>query len=240
MKKKQAESGRAHTRPASRTAQARRILALNRILEKEYGPREFELQGSPLDVLVNTILSQNTNDRNRDSAYFKLRETFATWDDVRKAPAARIENTIRSAGLSRIKAARIKEVLGLIRKERGVLDLDFLADLPDAEALGYLTAFKGVGPKTAACVMLFGLGRPILPVDTHIFRVSKRIGLIEAHVTADQAHDLLAEQVPEALVYPFHLLLIEHGRHICAARRPRCDACVLLSLCAFGKAGEGP
>lgn len=230
----------AHARPTSKDAQVRRILILNGLLEKEYGHREIELQGSPLDVLVNTILSQNTNDRNRDSAYFKLRETFGTWDDVRRAPVARIEKAIRSAGLSRIKAGRIKAVLGLIRKERGELDLDFLANLPDAEALGYLTAFKGVGPKTAACVMLFGLGRPVFPVDTHIFRVSKRIGLIEAHVNADQAHDLLAEQVPEELVYPFHLLLIEHGRRVCAARRPRCDACVLLLHCAFGNAGEGP
>jgi endonuclease-3 len=201
------------------------------LLEREYGPRRWQPSRDPVDVLVSTILSQNTSDANSGRAFASLKASFDSWEAVASAPAEHIARLIKSGGLSQIKAARIKQILNQIRKEQGSITLDFLKSKSIAEAEGYLTGLSGVGHKTASCVLLFSLGKPSLPVDTHILRVAKRLGLIDSKVSADKAHSLLQEQVPASKVYQFHLHLIEHGRRICHPRRPRCDRCMLMDAC---------
>ena len=208
-----------------------RIRMIVRRLERAYGPRPWQPRGDPLGGLVRTILSQHTNDTNSHAAYDELRRRFPTWQGVLKARARDIERAIRCGGLAGQKAGRIHAILAAIQAERGRLDLDFLADWPADEAVAYLCRFNGVGPKTAACVLMFNLGRPVLPVDTHIHRVSRRLGLIGPEATADQAHESLQSVCPDELVWPFHVLLIEHGRQTCRSRQPRCDACCLADPC---------
>lgn len=187
----------------------------------------------PLDELINTILSQNTNDLNRDRAYRALRAAFPTWEGVRAAPIAQVIAAIKSAGLANQKGPRIQRVLRRITAERGELDLNFLRDMPTAEAKAWLTSLEGVGPKTAAIVLLFALGKPAFPVDTHIHRVTGRLGLIPPKISADRAHEILEELVPPEWYHPFHLDVIEHGRRVCKAQRPVCDQCVLQRQCNF-------
>jgi endonuclease-3 len=193
----------------------------------------------PLDELIATILSQNTSDRNSDAAFAELRRRFPDWDAVRRAPVAAIVRAIHSAGLARRKAPRLKAILRQIHRQRGELSLDFLRTLPAAEGLRYLRRFVGVGPKTAACVLLFACGKPVLPVDTHVHRVSRRLGLIGPRTTAEQAHEALARLVPPDRVLEFHIQLIRHGRRTCTARDPRCTDCVLLDGCPAGQALAG-
>lgn len=218
----------------SRRESARKVAAICRRLRAEYGPVEPPDQGPVLDELIATILSQNTSDSNSDAAYEELRRRFDGWDAVRRAPAARIARAIRCAGLSQQKAPRIKEVLQRIYKERGSLSLDFLGSLPTPEAMDYLRSFPGVGPKTAACVLLFACRRPVLPVDTHVHRVSGRLGLIGRGVDAARAHERLGQIVPPALVLDFHIQLIRHGRARCSAQKPDCEDCPLVDLCPEG------
>jgi endonuclease-3 len=186
-----------------------------------------------VDELVSTILSQNTNDTNRDRAFERLRQRFPDWSQVRDAPVEHVIEAIRPAGLANQKAPRIKKALQRITKERGELSLDFLADLPLEEARAWLTSLEGVGPKTAAIVLLFSLGRPAFPVDTHVHRVSKRLGLIDERTSAEKAHRILEDRVPVHWYYAFHLNVIRHGRRICHARMPKCTECTLRDRCVF-------
>jgi endonuclease-3 len=201
------------------------------LLEREYGPREWQPGSEPVDVLIGTVLSQNTSDVNSKRAFNSLLSIFGSWEDVVAAPVEHIAQAIKFGGLSRIKAVRIKKILAKIEKEQGCISLDFLKSMDISEAKNYLMHLPGVGPKTANCVLLFGLGKPCLPVDTHVFRVAKRLGLIDSRVSIEEAHNLLQEQIPAAKVYQLHLHLIEHGRRVCHARQPRCSECVLEAGC---------
>lgn len=211
-----------------------RIATLCRRLRKTHGAVQWPEQLPVLDELVATVLSQNTSDANRSAAFKELRRRFPDWDAVRQATVARIARAIRRGGLSQQKAPRIKTILQQIHEERGESSLEFLRDRPPSEAMAYLSAFPGVGPKTAACVLLFACRQPILPVDTHVHRVSRRLGLIGPKTDAVRAHEQLAAMVPPRLVLDFHILLIRHGRTVCRARRPACEECVLLDACPEG------
>jgi endonuclease III len=217
---------------ATRPRRPLAIRAIVRRLEKAYGSRRWRRRTrSGLDQLVATILSQNTNDANSGEAFRRLRAALPTWEAVRAAPLGRIERAIRVGGLAPTKARRIKKVLDIIQRRHGRLSLEFLARMPLEEARRTLAELPGVGPKTVGCVLMFGFNRPVLPVDTHVHRVSCRLGLIPPKTSAEAAHRLLQAQVPGPLVYSFHVLLIEHGRRTCHARRPECRGCVLADRC---------
>jgi endonuclease III len=206
---------------------------VNQRLIEYYGYPEWRKPLSPLDELVSTILSQNTNDNNRDRAFEALRRSFPTWEAVRDAGEQEVIETIRSAGLANQKGPRIQTVLREISAERGNLDLDFLNDLEPEEARRWLLKFKGVGPKTAAIVLLFALGKPAFPVDTHIYRVSGRLGLRPAGLDVEGAHVYLENIFPVEAYYPVHLNLIRLGREVCQARKANCPACPLKEICVF-------
>lgn len=187
----------------------------------------------PLDELISTILSQNTNDTNRDRAFASLVEQFPTWEQVRDADSQKVIDAIRPAGLANQKGPRIQQILKEITHQRGSLDLDFLFDMSTDDARKWLLQFKGVGPKTAAIVLQFSLDKPAFPVDTHIYRVTGRLGFRPEKMSADQAHEYLARILPEDTYYPAHLNLIRLGREICIARNPKCEQCPLNDLCDF-------
>lgn len=215
-------------------------LAIHQRLLEFYGHPEWRNPLPPLDELVATILSQNTNDTNRDRAFVALKKRFQSWEAVRDADETELIDAIRPAGLANQKGPRIQQVLRAITEQRGALELNFLADLPAEETKAWLLQFKGVGPKTAAIVLQFSLGKPAFPVDTHIFRVTGRLGLRPSKMNADQAHPYLAQLLPPETYYAAHLNLIRLGREICHARVPDCPACPLKSLCAYYTAqGEG-
>jgi len=216
----------------SQEAQSKMLQAHRRLL-RAYGEPTWRPHLDPISELVSTILSQNTNDTNRDVAYERLRTRFSTWDEVRDADVADVIEAIRPAGLANQKGPRIQEALCLISRERGELDLNFLAEWPVEEAKAWLSSIKGVGPKTAAIVLLFSLGRPAFPVDTHVHRVTQRLGLIGSKVSRERAHDELERLVPSEMYYPVHLNLIRHGRQVCTSRKPDCPACVLRDLCDY-------
>lgn len=201
------------------------------LLEQEYGPTEWHVDRDPVDVLIGTILSQNTSDVNSGRAFASLKASLHSWEAVASAPVEYIAQAIKRGGLSRIKAIRIKQILEQIENEQGRISLDYLKSKSVAEAEEYLMRLPGVGHKTARCVLLFSLGKPSLPIDTHIFRVAKRLGLIGSKVSIEKAHSLLQEQVPPYKVYQFHVHMIEHGRRVCHARQPRCNRCILKSYC---------
>lgn len=221
-----------------------RALLVHRRLLAFYSEPPIKPQQPPLDELIQVILSQNTSDVNSARAYAALREAFPTWESVREAQTDAVAEAIRSGGLARVKAPRIQQVIAHLEAERGAATLDFLAPMPVDEARDYLLSLPGVGPKTAACVLLFSLHKPALPVDTHVYRVSQRLGLVPSKASAEQAHALLEALIPEELYYPFHLLLIQHGRTLCSAQRPQCEACPLCDICpsatiARSQDGEG-
>ena len=201
------------------------------LLEQEYGPCKWQADRDPVDVLVGTILSQNTSDANSGRAFASLKASFANWEDVASAPAEHIARVIKSGGLSQIKAVRIKQALEQIEKEQSRISLDSLKSMNMAEAEDYLMRLPGVGHKTASCVLLFSLRKPSLPVDTHVFRVAKRLGLLDSRVSIEKAHGLLQKQILPLKVYQFHVHMIEHGRRICHARQPRCNRCILRGTC---------
>jgi endonuclease-3 len=184
-----------------------------------------------VDELIATVLSQNTTDKNSQKAFRILKKRFRSWEDLRKTPERKVTSLIRSAGLANIKAKRIKEIVGEIKRREGAIDLSRLKAMDVARAMEYLTSLKGVGPKTASCVLLFTLGKPAMPVDTHIYRVSRRLGLIGHNVSIEEAHKILTELVPKPLIYNFHLGIIWHGRRTCRAQNPRCGECVLCYMC---------
>jgi endonuclease III len=209
---------------------------IDRILDRlraRYGPPQAHRRLPPLDELVLTILSQNTSDRNCERAYAAMRERFPTWEGVRDAEAAELERVLRPGGLAAQKAPRIQAVLREL-SDRGRPRLDGLARMAPADAIARLVRLPGVGPKTASCVLLFSLDVPVMPVDTHVYRVAARLGLLPSGMAAGLAHDLLTVATPPARMLEAHLLLIQHGRETCRARRPRCGGCVLLDLCPYG------
>ena len=189
-----------------------------------------------MDVLVATILSQNTNRANSSAGLERLRKRFATWDDVADARPAAIERCIRVSGLSRTKAPRIRKILLRLRADRGQIDLGYLAELPAEQAYRELLAFEGVGSKTALCVLMFALGLPVFPVDTHVFRIMDRLGVLPAGATPQRAHEALTPLIAPADCYEMHVLLIAHGRAVCRARRPQCPRCTVRPLCRYAGA----
>ena len=198
-----------------------------------YGYPEWRNPLPPLDELISTILSQNTNDVNRDRAFNNLRSLLPTWEEVRDAEEVVVINAIRSAGLANQKGPRIQNVLRQITEERGELDLEFLRSYNRDEARAWLLKFKGVGPKTAAIVLLFSLDKPDFPVDTHIYRVSGRLGLRPMNMSADRAHDHLGQMFEENTYYAVHLNIIRLGREVCHPRNPGCGSCPLNDLCGY-------
>jgi endonuclease-3 len=212
--------------------ETKKTLRIHDLLLSEYGERVWRPH-DPVATLVSTILSQNTNDVNRDRAFERLQGRFPTWEAVRDAPLEKLVEAVRPAGLAPTKAPRIQEALRRITAERGKISLDFVATLPLEEARGWLLSIPGVGPKTAAIVLLFALGRPAFPVDTHVHRVTRRLGLIPDKSSREKAHELLEALVPPDIYYTFHLNLIEHGRAVCHARNPECARCVLQDQCAY-------
>ena len=200
-------------------------------LGAQYGPVQWHVRYTPAEELVYTILSQHTYDLNSERAFKSLIATFETLDAVADASVDSIEEAIRRGGLAKQKAPRIKNVLCQIRDEIGSFDLSFLAEMPLDEAKAWLKRLNGIGPKTAAIILCFSLGMPAMPVDTHIFRVSKRLGLIGPKVNADKAHDILEPLVAPEDVFAFHMYLIQHGRKVCKAQRPLCDECALAWGC---------
>ncbi len=215
-----------------------RVRAIRDRLRETYGRPVNEPHGQPIAELVRTILSQNTNDRNRDVAYARLRERLPTWVDVRDAPVGEVESAIQPGGLSKTKAPRIQEVLRRLPNdsdsddEGGEPTLDWLAQTGRDEAIAFLIDLPGVGRKTAACVMIFALGRPEIPVDTHVHRVGGRLGLFPAGATFELAHDeMLAVTDPED-AYELHMNLITHGRRVCRPK-PRCEECALQRMCPW-------
>src|SRR5512138_1374125 len=195
----------------------------------EFGEPTWRTPLAPIDELVSTILSQNTNDLNRDRAYNSLRARLPAWESVRDAPQEQVIDAIRVSGLANQKGPRIQNVLREISTERGNLDLSFLKDIPLEEARAWLTKFHGVGPKTAAIVLQFALDRPAFPVDTHIYRVTGRIGLRPLSMNVEQAHVFLERIFPSKSYYAAHLNLIRLGREICHPRKPECSACPIRS-----------
>lgn len=211
-----------------RSSQAREVNA--RLLAKYGVPGSYERM-DPLSELIATILSQHTSDANSARAFSSLMERFGSFEAVRAASVEEIEAAVRSGGLGWVKAQRIKRVLEEIHSSKGKLDLDFLNLMELAEARQYLTGLSGVGPKTAACVLLFACGHPAIPVDTHVHRVSRRLGLIGPRASAEQAQAELEAIVPPDQAYNFHVNLIRHGRGTCKAPQPRCWECPLDSIC---------
>jgi endonuclease-3 len=201
------------------------------LLSAEYGKKRRRPQASPIAVLVQTILSQNTSDRNSEPAFQHLLASFDGWEEIADASVAQICEVIKAGGLGTVKAGYIKQALVEILRRQGGFELDFLKTLPLDEARDWLRQLPGVGMKTASVVLLFSLGMPAMPVDTHVFRVAKRLGLIDSTVSVEKAHGLLERLVPTHDIYKFHVFFIEHGRRICKAQRPRCGECVLGSLC---------
>jgi endonuclease-3 len=218
---------------------ANRAIKIHERLLEFYGEPVWRNPLPAMDELVSTILSQNTNDVNRDRAFGALRAKFPTWEAVRDARTKDVVNAIRPAGLANQKGPRIQQVLKAITKERGNLDLSFLKKMSVAEARGWLTKFNGVGPKTAAIVLCFSLGMPAFPVDTHVYRVTGRIGLRPEKMTVEQAHPHLEGLFPPETYYAAHLNLIRLGREICTARRAFCEKCPIKKLCDFGKSVSG-
>ncbi len=214
----------------------KRIERIRDRLREYYGRPRNEPHRAPLDELVLTILSQNTNDRNRDVAYARLRSRFAGWSEVAAAPVAEVEEAIRPGGISKVKSKRIQEILHVIERETGGLDLGFLESAPRERALEFLEALPGVGRKTAACVLLFSYDRPELPVDTHVYRVSSRLGLIRPKAPFEEAHRELLGQAGDEDVYELHVNMLRHGRRLCRPQRPLCEQCPLLRLCPYGVA----
>ncbi len=219
----------------SRAKYIRRALAIDRILAKAYGAKIQHRHADPTTELILTVLSQNTNDTNRDRAFNGLRSKFPTWGDIAGARPARIAKAIEIGGLSRIKSGRIKRILARIRDISADYSLTFLESMSDREVWDYLISFVGVGPKTVACVLLFSLGRNIMPVDTHVHRVGQRLALIPPKYNAEKSHLMFLELDLPLNLYQLHLNLIQHGRTLCRPRNPGCRECPLKKYCEYYK-----
>ena len=211
-------------------------------LRKEYGVPKVAPSRTLLDALIETILSQNTTDTNSSRAFRALRQRYPRWRDVLAAPTSDLVATIRSAGLANTKAPRIQTILARLQEERGRPSLKHLAGMSQPAAMEYLLSLPGVGPKTAACTLLFGMGRDVFPVDTHIHRLCRRLGIVSNFATAEKTQESMAALVPKGRALLLHINLIRHGRRVCKAQRPRCDGCALAGVCdsvsVFSPAGK--
>jgi len=206
------------------------VRAIRERLRLVYGIPGATPHGDPLAELILTVLSQSTNDRNRDVAYFRLRDRFESWEDVRDAPVEAVEEAIRPGGISKIKSARIRDILAAISPS-GAVELPDLAAMTVPQAQEYLCDLPGVGRKTAACVLLFALGMRDVPVDTHVSRVGTRLGLFRPGAGFEEMHDEMLALTPRGAELELHLNLLRHGRRTCHARRPACDDCALARMC---------
>jgi endonuclease III len=219
-----------------READAKPLRYIIQNLERTYGAPQNRLASDPLDMLIRIILSQATSDINSDRTFAALKKRFPSWDAVLRARTSTIAATIRSGGLANQKAAVIKDILRQIKEDRGTLDLSFLQELSPAEAVSYLSQFKGIGPKTVACTLLFACLKEVFPLDTHIFRILRRVGLIPQSCTDRRAHEIMNRIVPTGKFYSFHVNLIRHGRTLCRPREPLCERCPIIEYCDYGQA----
>jgi len=221
----------------------RLVRQVDAALASRYGARKQCRHGDPLDGLIQTILSQNTTDVNSRAAFAALKRRFPDWETARRARTSAIAAAIERGGLANIKSGRIKAILQRLHEERGRVNLDFLRRWSAQKATDYLLGLPGVGRKTAACVLLFDLGEPAFPVDTHVFRVATRLDWLSPGADPDRAHDELAALVPRELHYQLHLNMVAHGRQVCRPGRPKCGECPLLAWCPYGQerraGGEG-
>jgi len=208
-----------------------RLSKITFLLEKKFGIPRRARPGNPLDILIETILSQNTNDQNREKAYQKLKIRFPHWEDVLQAKTQKIVSAIREGGLAEQKAKRIREILHWIKKQEGKLSLSFLRKMDSEEIKKTIGSLKGVGPKTLHCLLLFGLRREAFPVDTHILRIGKRLGLIPERMDAERAHEWMGPLIPREKSLSLHLNLIRFGRSFCKAKNPLCNICFLHQEC---------
>jgi endonuclease-3 len=208
------------------------------ILEAVYGYPTWRQHLPPVDELVSTILSQNTSDTNRDMAFDSLKKRYDSWGAVRDAPARDVIEAVRSAGLANQKGPRIQDALRYLTETQGEISLDFLVDMEVRPAKAWLTQIKGIGPKTAAIILLFAFNKPAFPVDTHVHRVTQRLGLIDPKTSAERAHEELEVIIPPEQYYAAHLNIIRHGREVCHARRPRCEECPLTAYCEYYQSGR--
>lgn len=204
-------------------------------LAEAYGPLPYERRHPPVSELVTTLLSHSTTDLNQERAFGALRARFPTWDAVRAAPVEEVEDVVRVAGLANQKAPRIQRVLDQIAADPRGADLEWLGDVPLDDAMAYLTAMDGVGPKTAACVMCFSFDAHVVPADTHVHRIALRTRIVPPRASATAAQERLTRWVPVGQAFATHMRLIRHGRTVCLARAPRCGGCVLLDLCPTGR-----
>ena len=223
------------SQPALRQKTGRVVRILGRYLGI---PRPANRRPPPLDLLVATILSQNTNDKNSHRAYTRLRERYPRWEDVTGAPLRGIESAIRSGGMARQKSRRIKEILVRVRTLGDGADLKQLKRMSDDRVLTHLTEFKGVGVKTAACVLLFSLGRDVFPVDTHVHRICNRLGLVDRCKLPEHTFAAMRSQVPPGKAYSFHTNLIRFGRRVCRSNNPSCSVCPLHEECIYPHKGR--
>ncbi|MGH9836517.1 MAG: endonuclease III domain-containing protein [Blastocatellia bacterium] len=213
----------------------RQVKYVTQNLEATYGIPVNHRPDDPLDELILTILSQSTSDINSRRAFESLKARFPNWEAARRARHSSIAAAIKSGGLANAKSVVIKNALNEIKSRRGELELSFLQTAPIGEAREFLTSLKGIGPKTAACVLLFACNREIFPMDTHILRVTKRLGLIPEKCSDQQAHELMEKLVPPGKHYSLHVNLIRHGRQICRPQNPKCDKCPLIEHCEYGQ-----
>jgi endonuclease III len=202
-------------------------------LKAVYGVPQCEPELDPLDVLIQTILSQSTTNVNSHRAFESLKQRFPDWESARRARVTSIETAIKSGGLARQKSITIKQLLNDIYEQRGSLDLAFLATAPLYEAVEFLSSFKGVGPKTVACTLLFACNRPIFPIDTHIFRIARRLALIPEKCSDKEAHRLMTAMIPDGRFYEVHVNIIRHGRKVCRPQNPLCEQCCLVEYCSY-------
>lgn len=209
----------------------RRVNEITERLENAFGEPRWRGRGKPLASLILTILSQSTNDNNRDVAYARLKERFPDWESVMRAPASEIADAIRPAGLANQKSQRIVDILNWIFTTYGALDLDFICDMEPQQAIDTFTQLKGVGLKTMSVVLMFCCGVDIFPVDTHVHRICRRLGLVPHNASAEKTHHLMQPQVPAGKSYSLHMNFLHLGRTICQARKPRCVACPLVDVC---------
>lgn len=225
---------RAENTEADFSAGEKPIRYLIQNLERTYGVPENKRATDPLDMLIKIILSQATSDTNSDRTFAALKKRFPTWDAALRAREATIADTIRAGGLANQKAKVIKSLLKQIKEKHGAISLDFLHEMKAAEAVDYLKQFRGIGPKTIACTLLFACRQEVFPLDTHIFRILRRVGLIPQKCTDERAHQIMNSIVPEGKFYSFHVNLVRHGRAICRPREPLCERCPIVEYCDYG------